>query len=235
MMVNAETDFPQVSRVRVTEDLMGGVERAVEAIGGWEWLNCDETVLVKPNYNSAHPPPGSTAPDFLRIVLLLLREHGAGKLMVGESTSHLNHRKVMEQAGVFHVTQGLDVPVVIFDEEGWENVQVGGQYLKRVKLARTLRRVERVVYLCYPKTHHATRFTGSLKLGMGFVNNWRRTLWHFRHLQEKISDLNLALKPDLILADMRSTFIAGGPATGELREPGMLLASRNRWQLTSKP
>jgi uncharacterized protein (DUF362 family) len=63
---------------------------------------------------------------------------------------------------------------------------------------------------------------------MGFVNNWRRTLWHFRRLQEKIADLNLILKSDLILADMRRTFIAGGPATGELREPGLLLASHNR-------
>jgi uncharacterized protein (DUF362 family) len=39
-------------------------------------------------------------------------------------------------------------------------------------------------------------------------------------LQEKITELNLA--------DMRRTFIAGGPARGELREPGLLLASHNR-------
>ncbi|MBT9149413.1 MAG: hypothetical protein DDT27_01497 [Dehalococcoidia bacterium] len=227
-MVNEQAHMLLVSRARITGDLRSDVARAVEVIGGWEWLSGAETVLVKPNYNSAHPPPGSTATDFLRAVLLLLREHGAEKLIVGESTSQLNHRKVMEQAGVFHVTQELDVPVVVFDEDGWENVTVGGQYLKRVKLTRTLRRVDRVVYLCCPKAHHAAQFTGSLKLGMGFVSNWRRTLWHFRHLQEKIADLNLVLKPDLIVADMRRTFIAGGPATGELREPDLLLASRNR-------
>jgi uncharacterized protein (DUF362 family) len=226
-MVNKRTRLPQVSRVRASGDLQSDLARAVEAIGGWGWLRDDETVLVKPNYNSAHPPPGSTATDFLRAALSLLRERGAEKLILGESTSHLNHRKVLEQAGAFRVTQELDVPVVIFDEDGWENVTVGGQYLKRVKLARTLRRVDRVVYLCCPKTHHAAQFTGSLKLGMGFVNNWRRTLWHLHHLQEKIADLNLVLKPDLILADMRRTFIAGGPASGELREPGLLLAAHN--------
>jgi len=227
-MVDEQAHMPRVGRVRVTGDLGSDVARAVEAIGGWEWLSGDGTVLVKPNYNSAHPPPGSTATDFLRAVLLLLREHGAEKLMVGESTSHLNHRKVMEQAGVFHVAQELDVPVVVFGEDGWETVIVGGRYLKRVKLARTLRRVDRVVYLCCPKTHHAAQFTGSLKLGMGFVSSWQRTVWHFRHLREKIADLNLVLKPDFIVADMRRTFIAGGPATGELREPGLVLASRNR-------
>jgi uncharacterized protein (DUF362 family) len=94
--------------------------------------------------------------------------------------------------------------------------------------------VDKIVYLCCPKTHHAAQFTGSLKLGMGFVNNWLRTFWHIRHLQEKIADLNLVLEPDLILADMRRTFIDGGPATGELREPGLLLASKNRVALDIK-
>lgn len=217
-----------VSRISFSGDLLRDIGWAIEATGGWEWLNGCQTVLVKPNYNSSHPPPGSTATDFLNAVLVLLCEHGAKEVIVGESTSYLNHRKVLRRAGVFDVTSKLNVPVIVFDEDGWENVTVGGKYLKRVKLARALSQVDRIVYLCCPKTHHAAKFTGSLKLGMGFVNNWQRTLWHLRHLQEKIADLNLVLKPDLILADMRLTFIAGGPATGELRKPGLILASRNR-------
>lgn len=217
-----------VSRVHFTGDLQGDLERAVEATGGWEWLRSGETVLVKPNYNTAHPPPGSTAADFLRAALLLLREHGAEKLILGESTSMLKHRKVLEEAGALRVAQELAVPVVIFDEDGWEDRPIGGRYLRRARLARILRRVDRVVYLCCPKTHHAAQFTGSLKLGMGFVHNWQRTLWHLRRLQEKIADLNLALQPDLILADMRCTFITGGPARGIRQEPGLILASRQR-------
>jgi uncharacterized protein (DUF362 family) len=56
-MIDAQTGSPWVSRVHVTGDLGGDLVSAVEAIGGWEWLCGDETVLVKPNYNSAHPPP----------------------------------------------------------------------------------------------------------------------------------------------------------------------------------
>ncbi|MBN2388705.1 MAG: DUF362 domain-containing protein [Anaerolineales bacterium] len=219
---------PLVSRIHCTSNLKSDLERAVEAIGGWDWFCREDAVLVKPNYNSPHPPPGSTAPDFLRSTLQLLQEHGAETIFIGESTSYSNHRKVLEQTGVYQVAQDMKVQVVIFDEDGWENVVVGGQYLKRVKLARLLSRGNRIVYLCCPKTHHAAQFTGSLKLGMGFVNNWQRTLWHFGRLQEKIVDLNLVIKPDLILADLRRTFITGGPATGELREPGLLMASRNR-------
>lgn len=161
-------------------------------------------------------------------MLVLLREHGAKKVVVGESTSHLNHWKVLRQAGVFDVTSKLNVPIIVFDEDGWENVTVGGRYLKRVKLARALRQVDRIVYLCCPKTHHAPNFTGSLKLAMGFVNNWQRTLWPLRHLREKIADLNLVLKHDVILADMRQTFISGGPATGELPKPGLSFKALQR-------
>lgn len=227
-MDGTDSFLPLVSRVHSTSDLESDLERAVQAIGGWGWLSGDGAVLVKPNYNSPHPPPGSTASDFLRAVISLLQEHGARTIIIGESTSYTNHRKVLGQAGVMQLAQEMDVQVIIFDEDGWENVFVGGQYLKRVKLALILRRVDHTVYLCCPKAHHAAQFTGSLKLGMGFVNNWQRTLWHFRSLQEKIADLNIAIKPDLILADMRRTFITGGPTRGEIREPGLLFAARNR-------
>ena len=217
-----------VSRSHFTGDLTADVRRTVQSIDGWACLHTEGTLLVKPNYNTAHPPPGSTAPDFLRSVFLLLREQGIRNLMLGESTSSLRHRKVLDRAGAFTVAREFGVPVIVFDEQGWENVAIGGRYLKRAKLAKILRHVDRILYVCCPKAHHATEFTGSLKLGMGFVHSWWRTLWHLRNLQEKIADLNLVLNPDLILADMRRTFISGGPARGTLREPGLLLASKSR-------
>jgi uncharacterized protein (DUF362 family) len=227
-MQNSQTDTSKVARVQATGNLTEDLQKVIGAIDGLSWLPSNETVLVKPNYNTAHAPPGSTAADFLDAALEILRQRGAEDVIVGESTSLLNHRRVLQQAGVFDVARDYNVPVVVFDEEGWEKVSVGGTFLKRARLTRTLRRVRRIVYLCCPKTHHAAQFTGSLKLGMGFAHNWRRTLWHIRHLQEKIADLNLVLNLDLVLADMRKTFIAGGPATGELRQPGVILASRDR-------
>ncbi len=220
--------LPELSRTDVTGDLKSDLSRAIEAIDGWNWLHRGETILVKADYNSANPPPGSTAPDFLRAALMLLRDHGADQLILGESTLMPNHWQVLEQAGALAVAKELDAQVMIFDEDGWENTIVGGCHLANVQLARVLSRVDHVVYLCCPKTHHLTQFTGSLKLGMGFVNNWERTVLHLHDLQYKIADLNLVLKPDLILADMRCTFIDKGPAKGTRREPGVLLASRSR-------
>jgi uncharacterized protein (DUF362 family) len=108
----------QVNQVRYTGDLKGDLSRVIETIGGWGEIIAGGRVLVKPNYNSAHPPPGSTAPDFLHAVLSLLQESGVEELLVGESTSQLNHRKVMGEVGAYEVMRELDVPLLIFDEEG---------------------------------------------------------------------------------------------------------------------
>lgn len=218
-----------VSKVSVTGDLKADITRAVKLIGGFEKiLSGSETVLLKPNYNTADPYPGSSDPKFVGAVVELLREHGAGQVVIGESTAYLRHRKVLEEAGLMSVAHELDVPVIVYDEDGWERVRVGGHYLKRVKIARALRRFERLIYVCCPKTHHAAKFTGSLKLGMGLIGQLDRFWMHMRYLQEKIAEMNLAFAPDLILADMRRTFIKGGPAKGELREPRLILASGDR-------
>jgi len=51
---------------------------------------------------------------------------------------------------------------------------------------------------------------------------------HASHLQEKIAEINAAYKPDLIVMDARKCFITGGPMTGTLREPGLIMASTDR-------
>jgi uncharacterized protein (DUF362 family) len=45
---------------------------------------------------------------------------------------------------------------------------------------------------------------------------------------EKVAEMNLLYKPDLVIMDARKCFISGGPAKGEVREPGLILASESR-------
>jgi uncharacterized protein (DUF362 family) len=76
---------------------------------------------------------------------------------------------------------------------------------------------------------HAAEFTGSIKLAMGFVKPiLDQIMFHMKHLQEKLAELSLVVKPDLIIMDARKVFIKGGPAKGELREPNLILASGNQ-------
>jgi uncharacterized protein (DUF362 family) len=52
--------------------------------------------------------------------------------------------------------------------------------------------------------------------------------FHVRHLKEKLVDLNLVVHPNLIIMDGRKCFITGGPFSGDVREPKLILASGDR-------
>ena len=51
---------------------------------------------------------------------------------------------------------------------------------------------------------------------------------HTSNLQEKIAELNLLIKPGLIIMDGRKCFINEGPSHGKLEEPNLILSSTNR-------
>lgn len=53
-------------------------------------------------------------------------------------------------------------------------------------------------------------------------------IFHMRHLCEKLAELCLVVKPDLIIMDARKVFISSGPAKGKLRVPNLILASGNQ-------
>jgi uncharacterized protein (DUF362 family) len=231
---------PLVSKVAYEGNLRESIELSVSLIGGIKKLvNKGDTILLKPNYNTADPFPGSSDPEFIKAVIDMLYKAGAGKVIVGERTAFLHSRKVLEQAGIVKVAEEAGAEVVVFgkdgwhamfDRKGWRRVKVpAGQYLHKVSLAKEALEIDKIVYVPLIKTHHAAEFTGAIKLSMGSVKPFfDQITFHTRHLQEKLAELSLVVKPDLIIMDARKVFITGGPAKGELREPNLILASGNQ-------
>lgn len=216
-----------VSKLPCEGDLKPVIAQAVAAIGGFDKLvDPGDTILIKPNVNTPDPPPASSDPAFVRAVIELLYEHGAGQVTLGESsTFSQSTRKNLVKSGMLEAAEAAGARVVAFEEDGWTTVRTGGQHLKRVALAKAVLSAPKIVYVCCLKTHFLADFTMSLKLAMGCVRVRDRMWMHMRGLKEKLVDLNLAVKPDLILIDGRRCFISGGPDSGELREPNLVLAS----------
>ncbi len=219
-----------VSKVRCDGDLKQNIGQAVAAIGGFQKLvEPGDTILVKPNFNTSDPPPGSSDPHFVKAVIELLYEHGAGRVVVGESSMiSLSTRDTLCKTGMLQAAKEAGAEVVIFDEGEWVPVTTDGRYLKRVALAKAGLEAKKIVYVCCLKTHRYAEFTLSLKLAMGFVRRWDRVWMHLWRLSEKLAELNLAIAPHLIIMDGRRCFISGGPSGGELREPNLILASGDR-------
>ena len=212
------------------QGLKGNILKAVDLIGGFsKVVERGDEVLLKPNFNTGDAPPGSSDPDFVKIVIELLYEHGASKVILGESSMvSLSTRKVLEDTGMLRKAEEAGAEIAPFDEGKWVKVSTGGKYLRTVSLPENALAAKKLVYVCCMKTHRFAKFTLSLKLVVGFMKPGERMLLHARNLEEKIADLNLVVHPSLIIMDGRSCFISGGPACGELRNPNVVLASGDR-------
>ncbi|XOB40822.1 MAG: DUF362 domain-containing protein [Candidatus Nealsonbacteria bacterium] len=85
----------KVSKIIVESDLKNSIAKAVKEIGGFEkFVKKGETVLLKPNFNTADPAPASTSLDFLKTVVELTYDCGAKIVMIGDSSTMSLKRSV---------------------------------------------------------------------------------------------------------------------------------------------
>lgn len=222
----------KVAKAKVEKDLKKSILEAMNLIGGFKkFIKPGETILLKPNFNTADPYPASSDPEFLKAVIELVYDCKPKIVMIGDSsTVSLNTRKVMEKLKIFDL-QNMEKPpkIYVFEEYEWIKKEIpGAKYLKSVSVSEILDRADKLILLPCLKTHCLTKFTGSLKLSIGFMKPIERIGLHLRKIQEKIAELNKIIKPDLIIMDTRKCFINKGPTKGQVKEPGLILASTDR-------
>ncbi len=217
-----------VSIVDARSDLHAAVRRSLDLIGGLHRLiRPGDTVLLKPNLVQALPPPVSTDLGFLAAVVDLLRAAGAGRIIVGESTGRsfgMTMRQVFTALSYDEFAGRMGLDLVCFDEGEWVNVQLGGEHWASCLMPRVAYEADKLVYLPTLKSHSLARFTGALKLAVGFTQVARREHLHAGPIEEKAAELNLAWQPDLCIMDARKVFVNEGPCRGEVGEPGLVLA-----------
>ena len=218
-----------VARVMAGGDIRASVDKVITLLGHLEQaIGRGDKILVKPNFNSPDPFPGSTDLAFLRAVVELILESGA-KVTIGESSGGVWRptKNVFRKLGLFELARHLDVELVAFEDkpDEWVRIRVDGDYLGSVSMPRSAYEADKMVYLPCMKTHSMAGFTGALKLAVGFMHPGERRALHARHLEQKIAEISLCWQPDLIVMDARKAFISGGPDKGQLVEPGLVLAS----------
>ncbi len=229
-----------VYTLEAEEKIKQSIEKIVSNLGGFNhYVKPNETILIKPNYNTADESPASTAPDFLKAVVELCYEAGAKKVIVGESSTFTikNHsistKKTLCKACVYELEQLNGRPeIYIFDDHEWVTKKIGqAKYLKKVSVPKLMDEVDKIILLPCCKTHFIAEFTGALKIIIGFMKPAERIKFHLGRVSEKVAEMNLIYRPDLIIMDARKCFITGGPSKGEIREPGLILASESRTDL----
>lgn len=229
-----------VSLIKTT-DRREGVRAAVGLLALPGDSFAGKEVVLKPNFNSADPFPGSTHNDTLVALIELLRELGAKGITVADRSGMGVTRMVMEAKGIFQLAEEMGFQAVPIDDlpaEEWEHLPLEGSHWKRgVEMPKLFLQAESIVQTCCLKTHqYGGHFTISLKNSVGMVArysvkdgyDYMMELHSSRYQRQMIAEINLLYKPDLIVLDALEAFVRGGPDRGEKASPGVILASQDR-------
>jgi uncharacterized protein (DUF362 family) len=197
-----------------------------------------KNVLIKPNFNTADIPPGSTHNDTLVALVEEIWEMGARSVSLGERSYPLT-REVMEEKGILPLMEKLNVKVIDFDQlEGKDWVLFKpkkSHWSNGFRIAWPVLEAECLVSTCCLKTHqYGGVFTMSLKLHVGVVPTFRhgyeymRELHNSSHQRKMIAEINEPFKPSLVVLDGIDAFVDGGPMTGKRARGEVFLASTDR-------
>ena len=219
-----------------TEDRKTGVSLSIKTLGMNPVKNKD--VLIKPNFNTADPTPGSTHNDTLVALVEEVWKMGAKSIRLGER-SYPPTRSVMEQKGILPPLKALDVKIIDFDQlakKDWVKVDSQESHWQDgFRVARPILESECLISTCCLKTHqYGGIFTMSLKLHVGVVPtnrqgyNYMSELHQSPHQRKLIAEINAPFKPDLVILDGIDAFVDGGPASGKRAQGNVFLASHDR-------
>ena len=217
-----------VSKIPFSGNLKHTIEEAVRLIGGFEKvISRDDAVTIKPNLNTADPYPASSDPQFIKALGELILEAGAGKLkIIDSSMMRLSTREVAESVGLTKIAQELNAELIFLDEHDWVKVDFPkGKYMRSGSIGRPLLDRGKTVLAPCLKTHFLARYTGSMKLFVGWLKPSERIRMHMHDLEPKVVDIASYFIPDLVVMDARTCFITGGPASGTCSNPNLILAS----------
>jgi uncharacterized protein (DUF362 family) len=198
-------------------------------------------VALKANFNSADPFPASTHIDTLKATINVLKEVGVSEITLAERSGGGNTRDVLEQRGVFALSKKMDFKVIVLDEEKKENwVKIdrsGTHWLRGFYVAKVLMDADVVIQTCCLKTHRfGGHFTLSLKNSVGLVaKRFPRGVYDYMwelhgspYQRLMIAEINKFYKVAFVIMDATKAFVSGGPESGTVVEPNLLLASVDR-------
>ena len=215
-----------------TADRKQGVETAMKLLKVPSLKG--KRVLIKPNFNTADPTPGSTHNDTLAAIVGELKKRGAGSVTLGERSGPPETKRVMEEKGIFEMAKSLGFGIVNFEElaeADWVPFNPPGNHWEGgFFIPRPVVESDFVVSTCCLKTHaYGGVFSMSLKLAVGMTpKRLMRQLHSSPNQRRMIAEINQGYKPRLIVLDGVEAFVDGGPSKGKLVKAGVFIAGTDR-------
>jgi uncharacterized protein (DUF362 family) len=221
-------------------DRKQGIQKAISLLG--EMSFAGKEVYLKCSYNSPDPFPASTHPDSLRAAVEILRSKGSPKIILAERSGMGLSREILTKLGTLDLLRQLDVAFLPLEELAvldWQKIELPGSHWKDgIEIPKFLAQKACVVQVCNLKTHRfGGLFSASLKNSIGLIakyspvdrqRNYMQELHSSRYQCQMIAEVNQVYSPELVIMDAMQIFVKGGPESGDLAEPGIIAASKDR-------
>ncbi|MBN2858902.1 MAG: DUF362 domain-containing protein [Sphaerochaetaceae bacterium] len=192
-----------------------------------------KSVLLKPNILSDAPVGKAitTHPEFLRAVISILFDRGAKTIYVGDSPGlHGNHFTPLK-SGIDAVCRETGAQWVNFAHEPVSR-KIPFTYGRHLPFPSILDEVDLLFSLAKMKSHQLMYFTGAVKNMFGLVPGLHKSASHMRYptvesFSRLIAGLYAAAPPDFSFIDGIVAMEGAGPANGDIRYAGLVMASKD--------
>ncbi len=190
-------------------------------------------VLVKPNVLRASEAQQGivTHPAVVSAVVEKLKQLDAGKIIVGDNPGIMDYganEKAFKQAGLYEAAAGC------YQNIGVESVEVDflPGFYDKLSLSKVIMESDIIISLPKLKTHGLTVVSGAIKNSYGFIPGAPKSDLHAKsgnaiRFNEIIVDVFALRVPDLFIVDAIVGMEGNGPASTELRDVGLIMASDN--------
>lgn len=190
-------------------------------------------VLIKPNVLRASKAKEGivTHPAVLRAVVEKVETMGPASIVVGDNPglfSYGANEESFKKTGLMEAARGY------YQNIGNESQKVdfNADFMSTVSLSRIILDSDIIISLPKFKTHGLTVVTGAIKNSYGFLLGAQKARLHKaagspKRFHEMLVDVFLLRVPDFFLVDAVVGMEGNGPASPDLRNIGLILASDN--------
>ncbi len=190
-------------------------------------------ILLKPNIlsDARQERNITTNPAVIRAMIRLLKKEGALEILVGDSPGLQSPSFLPKASGIYQVCEEENIRWVDFTKQP-RTYTIPYTHSKKLPLASVLEEVDMVFSLPKFKTHQLMYATGAVKNLFGMVPNLFKSPCHVQFPTRElfaslIVGIATIIKPAFSLMDGIIAMEGPGPANGNPRHLGLLLASRD--------
>jgi uncharacterized protein (DUF362 family)/Pyruvate/2-oxoacid:ferredoxin oxidoreductase delta subunit len=225
------------------DEVRQAVKASVDLLGGMRaFVNPGERVLLKANLLMRRKPERATTthPAVVQAVAELVAEAGGRPVIFDSPGGYTFHTRgtlesLYEVCGMKDAARAGHAELC-YETEVLDAPFERGRMIKNIKTLKCVPEADRIINIPKLKTHMMMGMSGAVKNLFGIVPGGFKTEYHFRFEDENefagaIVDICEFAKPALTVVDAVVGMEGNGPANGEPRHIGFILAGADPYAL----